>query len=123
MDFLKQNYKKLLTLIVMVAFIFGAYFLLTPNQGSVISEVAQANRAETQRTVNMLNDLQDIKIDTTIFEDPTFTSLRDEESNLPEYEIGKVNPFEPLPTSTRRTLSDDELPQESDEDEVIEIVL
>lgn len=106
----------------MIAAVFAAYFLLTPKNGSMNNVVAEANRAETRRTVNMLNDLQEIKIDTNVFKDPVFSSLREEDTTLPEYTLGVKNPFKPLPTSTREELLAEE-EETSEEEEIVEIVL
>jgi hypothetical protein len=104
MDYLKENYPKILTVIIMVVLIFATYYLFTPHEVSVREDIASANRAEVQRTVNMLRDLKKIKLDKEVFASDAFVSLRDNDVQLPPYELGKANPFFPIATSTPERL-------------------
>ena len=106
MNYIKENYKKFLATLVLVTLIFSVYLLFTPQADTISLDIAEANRAEVNRTVNMLRDVKKITIKKEIFSDELFTSLKETKVNLPQYELGKSNPFNPLATSTVENINE-----------------
>lgn len=47
--------------------------------------------------LNLLNQVRSLKIDTALFTDPTFVSLRDYSVAITPEPVGRPNPFAPLP--------------------------
>ncbi len=104
--------KSLIWIAIVVFVIFIAYFMFrnptAPESSSLLSNTVspQANAAST-RILSLLNQIESLKIDTTFFKNPAYQSLVDFSVEIPELNVGRPNPFAPLPgsyvgTSTRR---------------------
>lgn len=119
MNFIKENYTKVLAIILIIILVFTAYFLFTPQENTKTIDIAEGNRAEIDRTVAMLRDVRQITINQEIFSDHIFTSLQETTTKLPQYKLGRENPFSPLPTSTIEKIEEDNI--QPGEDEIIEI--
>ncbi len=50
-----------------------------------------------QRVLGLLNQIRSLKIDTSLFKDPLYLTLIDYAVDVPPQEIGRPNPFAPIP--------------------------
>lgn len=86
-----------------------AYFWWSGSQSGAASTLLQTSPADTlsAQTNAQSSLLSSIKIDSKFFQDPVFNSLQDYSVGVPQQNIGRPNPFAPLPgditaTSTTR---------------------
>ncbi len=49
------------------------------------------------RVLNLLAQINSLKIDGTLFNNPAYKSLRDYSITIPEQNVGRTNPFAPIP--------------------------
>lgn len=61
-------------------------------QGMIGNEDSQIIGA---RVLSILNQINSIKIDKTIFDNPIYSILLDHSVEIPPQNVGKVNPFKP----------------------------
>ena len=95
MNFIKQ-YSTVLSFIgIVLALYLGYVWLFAPSTEPVV-EVTQAATAPDQELVALLFELKNIRLDSTLFEDPLFKSLRDFGRDLVSEPVGRNNPFAPL---------------------------
>ncbi len=95
--------KSLITPIIIGVLILvgaGVYFYTqggsAPTLGLQAENVAGAGLSE----VTILNQIQNIRIDTSLFKDASYQSLQDYSVSIPEQGVGRPNPFEPIPGFT-----------------------
>lgn len=93
--------------IVLVAMIALFYFMGGDpvDQSSLLSgeESSETERLGT-RVLSLLNQIESLNIDTTLFTSATYQTLVDYSVVIPPQGVGRPNPFAPLPgvrTSTR----------------------
>ena len=86
--------------------IFGAlalgYFYFSGNKPVATDSLLQANATPeanvvSSRILNLLNQIRTLKIDTSIFKDPAYQSLVDYSVSIPPVDVGRPNPFAPIP--------------------------
>lgn len=98
----KEKIKNIVLAIVLIIALFIAYSLLfnAEDDGRLLtSESASPARGESaivQEFISLLHTLNNLRLDTKIFEDPVFKALRDESVELQGQSRGRVNPFAPL---------------------------
>lgn len=98
----KQSKKTLIILIVIAIVGLIIYFYITgkPSDSSVSSLETGESATDAQlagtRVLNLLNQINSLKIDSTIFESPAYKSLIDYSVAIPERSIGRQNPFAPI---------------------------
>jgi len=88
--------------IIAIVVIIGviAYFYY---QGTIaptsttLSESDIADQAVGAQVLDLLHEINSLKIDTALFKDPAFLTLRDYTVIIPALPVGRVNPFAPLP--------------------------
>lgn len=91
-----------LLIIFGIVLVFGALWLLiSSDSGSLVSEDGEyATGVETaQETEKVLSNIQRIRaltLDTTLFSDRSFESLKDFTVNITDVRTGRMNPFEPV---------------------------
>ena len=61
---------------------------VVPNGGMPVDE---------SQVLSLLNQIRNLHIDTQLFEDPAYTKLYDYSVPIPEKNVGRPNPFAPLP--------------------------
>lgn len=104
MDFFKAHKNIFIGIgVVVVLFVLYSYFL-KPDTAAITSQPV----VSTQATVNpaqsavgrdiiaLLVDLKAIKIKSDFFSDPTFGSLQDFSTPIPDEPRGRANPFAPV---------------------------
>lgn len=93
----------LLAIIAVVTLGLFFYFQGTPNDDatSSLTSVGTDGSANAQevgaRVINILNQINSLKIDGEIFSDPAYMTLVDYTITVPEQNVGRPNPFAPLP--------------------------
>lgn len=98
----QKSSKKTLFIIIAIVVIAGiAYFYYQGSTPSTSSTLTQAPSAADQaigtRVLDLLNQIRTLRIDTSIFKDPAYATLRDYSVAIPPQDVGRVNPFAPLP--------------------------
>ncbi|MCR4285519.1 MAG: hypothetical protein NUW00_01350 [Candidatus Kaiserbacteria bacterium] len=91
-----------LLIIFGIVLVFGALWLLiSSDSNSTVSEddeyVAGAETAqETERVLSNIQRIRELRLDTTLFSDNGFKSLKDFTVNIADVRTGRTNPFEPV---------------------------
>ena len=96
MDFLKKN---MVPIVVGVLLLVGLYVYVSYFSGPSSSPSLTASDANTTLSQNLLTTLQSlhtIKLDNSIFSEPSFQSLTDFGVVIPAQPVGRRNPFLPL---------------------------
>ena len=103
--------KSTITIIAIIIVAVIAYFYYTgtqtsPDAGSSLSTVSANDQAVGAQVLALLNQIQSLKIDTSLFKDPTYLTLRDYTVAIPSVPVGRDDPFAPLPgmASSSRSL-------------------
>lgn len=97
-----QNSKKTILIIVAIV-IVGAlalfYFMggSTPDDGSLLSSDSTGNKQVGSKVLSLLNQIESLKIDTSIFTSAAYQTLVDYSVTIPPQNVGRPNPFAPLP--------------------------
>ena len=96
MNFLKQ-YQTIFIFILIVVVLYGgyAYFFSAPTSAPLTTEVAPQVGLD-QDLIALLFQLKAIRLDASIFDDPTYKSLVDFGRDLVPEPVGRPNPFAPL---------------------------
>lgn len=91
------------TIIGIVIFSALAYFFFAP-AAPQSSSLLQAEKdsdpdssASANRILSLLNQVESLRIDATLFQNPAYLSLIDYTVDIPETPVGRPNPFAPLP--------------------------
>lgn len=109
----QSSKKTFLILIVIIAVALGAYFYFKgePDDSSISSLEAQ-NSPETAdaqavgiRVLSLLNQINSLKIDASIFESAVYKTLVDYTITIPEQNVGRPNPFAPIAGSAPQNSS------------------
>lgn len=91
--------KKLLTALV-IAFAVIALYYFTMGNGAVTDTASEVSGEQlAQKSAAVLADtkkIKTLKLDTSIFEDPVFTSLKDTRVQIEDVDTGRSNPFAPI---------------------------
>lgn len=91
--------KNLLLALVLAAVLYLGYTLfLGGDEGALLTSTAGQSgeaAARTQEFLIRLQELQAIRIDDTLFQDPRFNALEDHRQPLIDVPTGRENPFAP----------------------------
>ena len=68
-----------------------------PASQTLQSQPDLAAQAVGSQVLALLNQIQSLRIDTSIFKDPAYRTLRDYSVEIPAVPVGRSNPFAPLP--------------------------
>jgi hypothetical protein len=85
--------------IVVLAFVL-IYFYMSGGSSSPAAGTLTAGStygAVGSSELSLLNQVRSLKIDTALFKDPIFLSLQDYSVSIPPENVGRPNPFAPLP--------------------------
>lgn len=103
----KSSKTTLIIIIVIVILAVGYYFYTSGDSASTVDPnsslvtMQDPNFNETQvvgaRVLSLLNQISSLKIDASLFEGATYKSLVDYTISIPEQNVGRPNPFAPLP--------------------------
>lgn len=93
-EIIKQN-KPLFIVLAIVIVLFIAYGASDKAPaGALIQKQSAASSSSAEREIlQLLKDVQSIKLDGSVFQDPAFASLRDFGRRIIQEPTGKVNPF------------------------------
>jgi hypothetical protein len=94
--------KKNTIIIIIVVLIAGAvYFYFfggaAPESETLEAKVNPEIQVSATRVLGLLNQIKSLKIDPKIFESPEYQTLRDYSVAIPQLNVGRSNPFAPLP--------------------------
>ncbi|NTV22445.1 MAG: hypothetical protein HGB03_02645 [Candidatus Yonathbacteria bacterium] len=104
--------KKIIFGVLAVILAFVAYQMLfvsgksTDEGTSVLIEDQGDLSAEDQTTLQMLSDMQTIKLNATVLQNPAFISLQDFSIPLQNEPQGRRNPFAPIGTTNDISTAD-----------------
>ncbi len=96
----KSSKMAYLVLFVIVAGALLYYFYSTGSstpESLTLQEESLANQAAGIRVLNLLNQINVLKIDNVFFEDKSYRTLRDYTNEIPALPVGRSNPFAPVP--------------------------
>ena len=85
--------------IVIVGFIFIFWYMGgdKTDTGSLLESQTAETDAVGSRVLALLNQIQSLKIDNTLFTGAAYQTLVDFSVTIPEQNVGRPNPFAPLP--------------------------
>ena len=89
--------------IVIVILVFTlVYFYMSGGSSSALDNSGTLSAGSAYGSVgsselSLLNQVRSLKIDTALFKDPVFLSLQDYSVAIPTENVGRPNPFAPLP--------------------------
>ncbi len=86
----------LVGVLVVIGFFAYSYFFTGTPQAALTASTPSANAAVDQDLIALLSTLNSIKLDGTIFSDPSFQSLQDFSQALVPEPVGRQNPFASL---------------------------
>ena len=94
-----QTLKNLLVLIAFVVLVALGYYLFTQNDSSVLSLVKSTDvspdlLAKTSVFIARRAELEGLALDTSLFTNPSFTSLRSYTTEIPDQTTGRTNIFD-----------------------------
>ncbi|MEI7463553.1 MAG: hypothetical protein WCK03_04145 [Candidatus Taylorbacteria bacterium] len=104
----KSSKKTIIIIVVLIVASAIAYFYYessntVTNSGLETTAETTDAQAAGARVLSLLNQIKSIKIDTTVFKDPSYLSLRDYSVEIPQDNVGRSNPFAPLPGTASAT--------------------
>lgn len=101
MEVIKNNL--LIIIFVVVAIIFFVWFGMSDtvsNSNLLVADRTENISAADQEILKLLLDMRSIQLDSGIFENPAFASLRDFGRSIVAEPVGRDNPFVPLRATT-----------------------
>ena len=95
---MQKNVKNLVVILGIITVVFGIYYLLTQDSGMFIQSSQSQQQldnlvASSQLFLDRSQALQQVDIDTTIFQSEVLNSLRTFSGPPSEYATGRDNPF------------------------------
>lgn len=99
---MSEKTKNITIVVVLVIAVFIVYSVTFKGDGPADLLISQSvSDVDAESTVvreflALLNTLNNLSLDTSIFQDPIFNSLRDESVQLIDQPRGRRNPFAPL---------------------------
>jgi glucose-6-phosphate isomerase len=96
-----SSYKSLIGIGIIIAAVVVTYIALSKGPAesdSLLQSQATPEAAVVSaRILNLLNQIKSLKIDTTLFTDPAYQTLVDYSVQIPPVDVGRPNPFAPIP--------------------------
>jgi hypothetical protein len=88
--------KNIVILIALLLTLVLGYYIFIQNNSDISNNEAVINDValESQQFIALLNELKSIQIDSSVFSDPRFTSLRNLSMPIEPEAISRDNPFE-----------------------------
>lgn len=95
---MKGIVKNIIFLISLGALVFLGYLVFWKDDSIQVDEFTESQaRIDEQEFIAKLKDLQDLELDSPLFEDEEFLSLVDHTVQVVDEEAGRPNPFAPVP--------------------------
>ena len=86
--------------VIILAAIIAYFYYIGGNTAANSSLETSQETSDAQlagsRVLSLLNQIKSLKIDTSLFSDPTYQTLRDYTVAIPQEEVGRPNPFAPI---------------------------
>ncbi|MDE2037745.1 MAG: hypothetical protein KGI69_00775 [Patescibacteria group bacterium] len=95
---MKSSTKTTLIGIAIVVIAAAGYFYVeggSPAASSTLVQSQAGNQVGTAE-LDLLNQIESLRIDTSLFSDPGYLSLTDYSVQIPSESVGRPNPFAPL---------------------------
>ena len=89
--------KNTIIIVVVVALIALAYFYFEGGSAPTTSGIESSNASIGQSELQLLNQVENLNIDTNFFTDKAYSSLIDYTVEIPREGVGRPNPFAPVP--------------------------
>jgi hypothetical protein len=100
LEFITQH--RIFVVVAGLAIAFGVWYALTPSAPtSALS--SDGGSGPGQDVVDTLRELDAVKLDGTLFTEPTFSSLKDFSTEIVPEPVGRPNPFAPLTSAAQAT--------------------
>ncbi len=98
MEFIKSELKNIIVFVAILGGLYLAWIFFFSSDEEPTSTIGptEAGGEIGGDILPILSDLKTIKLDTKVFDDPVFKSLKNFSVELPKEEAGRVNPFAPL---------------------------
>ncbi|MEN9390455.1 MAG: hypothetical protein RLZZ283_555 [Candidatus Parcubacteria bacterium] len=94
-----QRYQTVFIFIAVVGLLYAGYTYMTAKPADeLLSETIVTEAGPDQDLIALLFELKAIRLDSTLFEEPTYQSLVDFGRELVPEQAGRNNPFAPLGT-------------------------
>lgn len=108
LDIIKQNKIILIVLVIIIAG-FAWYGLAerTPTNTLLTNDSRAESSVAEQEILRLLLDMRSIRLDSSIFENPAFASLRDFGRSIVPEPVGRTNPFEPAESAFQPSEEDE----------------
>lgn len=100
MNSTKSNKKAIYVLggaIVVLALVYFYFKGSSPISSDLLVANTAADDAASQRVLVLLNQIRSLHIDSTFFNNPAYQSLHDISVIVPAQNVGRDNPFAPIP--------------------------
>lgn len=93
----KRNIILIIVAIIILGFAFNYLFRQSSNTSSSLSVVASsAQNVDTKNILVLLQEMNLVKLDNTIFNGQVFKYLKDTSVTLVPQPVGRLNPFAPM---------------------------
>jgi len=97
---MNKGIKAIVVILVIALISFGAWKYLTRDKaaesGALLSTTKSADFQVGREIIAELNMLNSLKLDSQVFQDPVFLSLRDFTVGVFQEDLGRPNPFAPF---------------------------
>ena len=95
---MKGMIKNIIFIVSLVALLFLGYIIFWKDDSIEVDEFTESQaRVDEQEFLSKLKELQDLELDSPIFEDEEFLSLVDHTVQVVDEDAGRPNPFAPVP--------------------------
>jgi hypothetical protein len=103
----KSSLTSTVIIVIVVAVALIAYFYYkgsgsSSQSSSLLSQTSTDSSMIGNQILGLLNQIQSLRIDSTLFTDPGYQTLRDFSVAIPPENVGRSNPFAPLPGAPAR---------------------
>ncbi len=87
----------IIVVVFLVAYFYFSGGSAPANSGSLTQSQPSSSATVGMNTLSLLNQIQSLRIDTSIFKDRAYQTLTDYSVAIPQLNVGRPNPFAPLP--------------------------
>jgi hypothetical protein len=92
--------KSTIVVIVIVVILAAIYFYYNGSSAPSSSTglvASQSDQTIGTAELSLLGQVESLKVDPSLFQDPAYTGLQDYTRDVPSEPVGRPNPFEPYP--------------------------